>query len=299
MKLLKSISEYLKEINLPATKYPHFYVGRHEDSMQFVRRVLQPVKHELYSISIFVKGNGNRIKLNQTPAKQVLIRSPFRVIEWNFSDSDHISGVVVIFSNEFVKSNILWKNLLLDFPFFRHSAFFNEDLEQTLIDELYGYFTKIHECYYSDISEKFELIKSWLQIILLMLKQEYSKRINTDASIANTADNKLLSNFEDLLIQTLAKPDTNTDFKHASFYASRLFVHVNHLNSVVKAVTGKTTSEIIQEHLIREACAAMRQSDVPVKSISEMFNFSAPTHFIAFFKKHTGLTPKMYRQSVK
>jgi AraC family transcriptional activator of pobA len=299
MKFLKSIPEYLKEINLPAAKHPHFYVGRHEDNMQFVRRILPPVKHELYSISIFMNGDGSHIKLNQSPAKKVLIRSPFRTIEWDLSGNKHISGIVVIFSNEFIKENILWKNLLKDFPFFRHSAFFNEDFEQPFVDELYGYFNKIHEYYYSNVPGKFELIKSWLQIILLLLRNEYNKRIDRGTPAGNTNNNRLLANFEDLLIKTLEKHDADTDFRKASFYSSRLFVHVNHLNAVVKEATGKTTSEIIQEHLCQEASALLRQSDFPVKRISERFNFSATTHFIAFFKKHTGLTPKTYRESVK
>jgi AraC family transcriptional regulator, transcriptional activator of pobA len=298
MKFLKSIPEYLKEISLPAAKYPHFYVGRHEDNMQFVKRVLPPVKHELYSISIFMNGDNSQIRLNQDPAKKVLIRSPFRVIEWDLSGDRHISGIVVIFSSEFIKENILWKNLLLDFPFFRHSAFFNEDFEQTFIDELYGYFNKIHECYYGNIPEKFELIKGWLQIILLLLKNEYNKRIAKDTRLGNTINNRLVADFEDLLIKTLENPDTDTDFRKASFYSSRLCVHVNHLNAVVKEATGKTTSQIVQEHLCQMASALLRQSDFPVKQISERFNFSATTHFIAFFKKHTGLTPKIYRESV-
>jgi AraC family transcriptional regulator, transcriptional activator of pobA len=76
MKFLKSIPEYLKEISLPAAKHPHFYVGRHEDNMPFVKRVLPPVKHELYSISIFMNGDSNQIKLNQNPAKSI---DPFAI----------------------------------------------------------------------------------------------------------------------------------------------------------------------------------------------------------------------------
>lgn len=299
MKFLKSIPEYLKEINLPPTQYPHLYVGRHEDNMPFVKRILPPVKHELYSVSIFMNENSSHIKVNQNPAKKVLIRSPFRTIEWDLSGNKHVSGIFVIFSNEFIKENILWKNLLLDFPFFRHSAFFNEDFEQTFIDELYGYFNKVHEYYYSDVPGKFELIKSWLQIILLLLKNEYNRHINSNTPVGNTINNRLLANFEELLIKTLENPEADDDFRKASFYSSRLFVHVNHLNAVVKESTGKTTSDIIHEHICQQAAALLRQSDFPIKQISEKFNFSATTHFIAFFKKHTGLTPKTYRDSFK
>lgn len=130
------------------------------------------------------------------------------------------------------------------------------------------------------------------------MKQEYNKRIDTNTTTANVANNKLIADFEVLLIKTLEYPDTETDFRQASFYASQLFVHTNHLNAVVKQVTGKTTSEIIQEHIIRKASAELKQTAIPVKEIADHFNFSATTHFIAFFKKHTGLTPKQYRETV-
>ncbi len=295
MKFLKSITEYFKEVNLPLPKHPDFYVGRHEENIQKIKPVLLPTKHELYSISIFKSGN-ELVKLNSSTAKRVLVRSPFKTIEWNLGNKKSMQGIMIIFSENFIKTNILWQNFLIDFPFFRHSNFFNEHLSTSLTDELHLHFNKIYECYYSDIPEKWNLIKAYLQIALLLMKQEYNNRIDT-VTIANTNTNKLLADFEVLLIRTLENPPTETDFRQASFYATQLFVHTNHLNAVVKQVTGKTTSEIIQEHIIRKASTELRQTEIPVKEIADHFNFSATTHFIAFFKKHTGLTPKQYRES--
>lgn len=135
MKYLKSIAEYFKEVNLPLPKDPDFFVGRQEDAMHIIKPVLKPIKHELYSISV-IKSGDRLIKLDHSVTRKVFIRSPFKTIEWDFTDSKIRQGVVIIFSSEFIRNNILWNNCLLDFPFFRHSAFFNEDLAAPTIDEL-------------------------------------------------------------------------------------------------------------------------------------------------------------------
>ena len=296
MEFLKSLAEYFEATNMPPPKHPHFYVGKHEHNIRRVKKVLAPVKHELYSISLIIQGS-HIIKIGNAASKKVSIRSPFKSVGWDIRNETNIQGIIIIFSNEFVKENVLWSNLLIDFPFFRHSSFFNEDLDQQVVDELYGYFNKVYEYFHSDLADKFEFIKAWLQIALLQMRQEYNKRIDVTSSSVNAPANKLLSDFEVLLIHTLENPDADTEFRQPSFYASKLHVHVNHLNAVVKQATGKTTSEIIQEHIIRKASAQLKQTNMPIKTIAQYFNFSATTHFVAFFKKHTGLTPKEYRKS--
>lgn len=296
MKFLKSLTEYLEVANLPPPKHPFFYVGKYEENIKHIRKVLPPMRYEMYTISIITHGS-HIIKVDKASSKKVYVRSPFKSVEWDVRQDSDIRGIVIIFSNEFIKENIQWHDLLLEFPFFRHSNFFNEDLNEQAVDELYGYFNKIYDYYYSDLDDKFDFIKAWLQIVLLQLREEYNKRININSDAPHAPANKLLSDFEILLIHTLENPSAEKDFRQASFYASKLYVHVNHLNAVVKQATGKTTSDIIQEHVIRKASAQLKQTDMPVKLIAEYFNFSAPTHFIAFFKKHTGLTPKEYRKN--
>lgn len=296
MKLYKSIAAYFEAVNMPPPKHPYFYVGKYEQNIRYVKKFLPPVKYEMYSISILTRGS-HIIKVDKATTKKVYARSPFRTVEWDVRKDSDIKGIIVMFSNEFINENILWRDLLLEFPFFRHSNFFNEDIQAPLIDELYSYFNKIYDYYYSEQVDKFDFIKAWLQVSLLLMRQEYNKRIDINSKNHHVPANRLLANFEVLLIKTLENPEAGADIRQPSFYASKLYVHVNHLNAIVKHATGKTTSDIIQEYVIRKASAHLKQTDTPVKSIAEHFNFSAPTHFVAFFKKHTGLTPKQYRNS--
>ena len=84
-------------------------------------------------------------------------------------------------------------------------------------------------------------------------------------------------------------------FRSASDFAKQLNVHVNHLNRAVKATTGKTTLQIISEHIIQEAKILLKQSNKSVSEIAYALGFKEVSHFNNFFKKHTQMSPSKFR----
>jgi AraC family transcriptional regulator, transcriptional activator of pobA len=82
----------------------------------------------------------------------------------------------------------------------------------------------------------------------------------------------------------------------AQDFADQLAVHVNYLNRTLKAVTGKTTTQLITERVIQEARALLLHTDYTISQISYGLGFEEPTHFSQFFHKHTRITPSSLRQ---
>lgn len=82
----------------------------------------------------------------------------------------------------------------------------------------------------------------------------------------------------------------------AQDFADQLAVHVNYLNRTLKAVTGKTTTQLIAERVIQEARALLLHTDYTISQISYGLGFEEPTHFTQFFHKHTQITPSSLRQ---
>jgi AraC-like DNA-binding protein len=85
------------------------------------------------------------------------------------------------------------------------------------------------------------------------------------------------------------------DLRSASDYARQLNVHVNHLNRAVKEASGKTTSQLIAERILREAKILLKHSAWNVSEIAFALGFTEATHFNNFFKKHTTLSPLKFR----
>ncbi|AQX13229.1 AraC family transcriptional regulator [Elizabethkingia meningoseptica] len=83
--------------------------------------------------------------------------------------------------------------------------------------------------------------------------------------------------------------------KSVEFYAQTMMLSTRHLSSVMKAETGKTAGQMINEFIINEAKALLASTLKPVNEISDRLNFSDQYSFSHFFKKHLGMSPTEYR----
>ena len=78
-------------------------------------------------------------------------------------------------------------------------------------------------------------------------------------------------------------------------YASMMGITTKKLNQIAKENTGKTGKELINSYAILESKRLLAYSQDPIASIAQKLGFSEPTNLTKFFKKHSGLTPKEFR----
>jgi two-component system response regulator YesN len=64
----------------------------------------------------------------------------------------------------------------------------------------------------------------------------------------------------------------------------------------VRAETGKTFVELLNEHRIETAKELLRDTDWTINSITSFIGFKTPHHFQSLFREQTGMTPNTYRQ---
>jgi AraC family transcriptional regulator, transcriptional activator of pobA len=161
-----------------------------------------------------------------------------------------------------------------------------------------NFFQQIFDEYHSDNKDKFLFIQSFTQLLLLITKRYFDKStVNNETNQDNrTADILLVSRFQSLVETLMTNEEADTEIRYPSFYADKLMVHPNHLNAVVKRITGKTATNIIQNQLIISAKSLLRQTNLSAKEIAFRLHFTEPTHFNSFFKKATAFTPQQYRE---
>lgn len=146
----------------------------------------------------------------------------------------------------------------------------------------------------SDYTFKDELIRNYIgQIIHEALKMQPSETYPEPKNAAV----RITAVFLELLerqfpIENLNRP---LELRTAQDFAKQLSVHVNHLNSSVKEVTGKPTTTHIADRIIHEANALLRHTDWNIADIAYALGFDYPTYFNNFFKKKTGHIPKSVR----
>ena len=90
-------------------------------------------------------------------------------------------------------------------------------------------------------------------------------------------------------------PQEKLEMRSATDYAQRLSIHVNHLNRVVKQVTGKTTTEIIASRITKEAIRLLQDTQLNVAEVAYALGFEEQASFTGFLKRRTGKSPKEIR----
>lgn len=296
MKTITKINDYCKEVNIPLPKYSFFDVRRFEDKVKTENSKQKPFRHEFYAIGL--RHSGQNKEVNGEPLDaNLFFNSPYQIISWDVLPD--WKGWYILFDKDFISMNPTWKNFIVEFPFFQldKSIPFNLPMaDENLADNL---FEKISNEYHSGNNDKFQFIQSYTQLLLLLTKRYYLQLdFPNDTSKTNrTADILLVSRFQILIETVMADKSATAAIRQPAFYASRLNVHPNHLNAVVKRISGKTASQIIQNHLTTIAKSLLKQTALSAKEISFQLHFTEPTHFNAFFRKNTGLTPQQFRES--
>lgn len=79
------------------------------------------------------------------------------------------------------------------------------------------------------------------------------------------------------------------------YFADKICLSPNYFGDLVKSETGKTAQEYIQLKIVEMAKNAMLTPDLNTKQIADMLGFQQPQHFLRFFKREVGCTPKEYR----
>lgn len=109
---------------------------------------------------------------------------------------------------------------------------------------------------------------------------------------------RIVSTFQENLeshIENLIAGRTEMQLRVSDFAAMQN-LHENYLNAVIKSKTGKTAKACIAEKMIAEAQNLLLNTQLSNKEISYRLGFVECSHFSAYFKKYTGMTPQGYRQ---
>lgn len=207
-------------------------------------------------------------------------------------DTDQ-SGYFCVFTSEFITGN---KNgiELDELPIFKSDGYPIFELNDSETSEIELIFKKIHTEIDSDYAYKYDLIRNYVSELihfgqkLQPVTALYSKH-NSAARVSSLFIELLERQFP------IESPHQKVELKTAKDFATRLSVHVNHLNKVLKENTGKTTTELISNRLTQEAKILLKETNWNVSEIAYALGFEELAHFSNFFKKQTSLTPLSFR----
>ncbi len=84
--------------------------------------------------------------------------------------------------------------------------------------------------------------------------------------------------------------------RSVKFYADKMCLTSNYLSGEVKASSGRSALEWINDYVILEAKTLLMYTTLSVQEISYRLNFPTQSSFGKYFKKQTGVGPKDFRK---
>lgn len=136
------------------------------------------------------------------------------------------------------------------------------------------------------------LIISNIEVLLKYCMRFYERQFITREDMNHDA----LARFERLLDDYLYSDKAAKEgIPTVKYFANKICLSPNYFGDLVKQETGKTAQEYIQLKMIAVAKERMLDPAGTIKQISVSLGFQHPQHFVRFFKRQEGCTPKEFR----
>ncbi|MCJ8210957.1 helix-turn-helix transcriptional regulator [Mucilaginibacter sp. RS28] len=222
----------------------------------------------------------------------LLFATPKIPYHWLPADADQ-TGMFCIFTPDFLPSSKTGVNLD-ELPIFQPSQFPAFELNTEEVKEVEYIFRKMLKEIDSDYKYKYDLLRN---LVLELI--HYGQKLQPMSALSDVqnASQRISSLFIELLERQfpLDSSAQRLTLRTAKDYADRLAVHVNHLNKVLKEVTGSTTTDIIGKRIVQEAKILLKQTNWTVSEIAYLLGFDDVAYFSNYFKKQTSESPLAYR----
>ena len=250
----------------------------------------QPHQLKFYNLIFFTQGTGKHfVDFNWYPVQQNSLVYLTKEQVNAFEFSEQLKGYCIIFTEEYFVN--CFSNLTEDFVF----RLFNPELFSPILQipqnsEFFDYFNLLFKEYNHKKSFNQKNIVNALFTILIS-KAEAIKQHQT-FYIKDSSKVLLYQNFTSLIQDNLAQS------RSANFYAKQLAITYKHLNTICKELVNKTAKSVIDDFIILQAKRNLINSTRSSTELAYKLGFEDPTNFTKYFKKHTGLTPKLFIKSL-
>ena len=257
-------------------------------------KVAYPHRHDdFYEILYITNGTGvYTIDLHSFEIKPetVFFLSPGQIHELELSED--IKGFIFLFTSAFYHLNKSNPFKIFELPFFYSLSqespplVLKAEIEKNTISELFKRSVSEND---NDFAEKDDAIRALLDLVLISCKRFYPS-ISGEKSIKGLV---LVKRFKQIIEE---KCSENLSVKE---YSDLLQITPNHLSETVKQLTGRTSTDLINDRIIMEIKRMLLQTELSISEIGYKLNFSDQSYFSKYFKKLTGQTPLQYRSSEK
>ncbi len=253
-----------------------------------------PHRHSYYTLILINKADGiHRIDFKEYSIVNKSIHFIYPGQVHQFITNSRPDGWVLNFSPDFLIHNNIFPEIVNGVYLYNSTG---DSPPLLLSNDEYSNFAEImhqiNKYYNSNIKYQYEALGSLLKLLFINANSHCSLSSNSMMKEA-TGTNHILIKFKD-------KIEDEYNHTHKVYdYAEMLNVTSDYLNKSIKAHTGKSAKEFIQERVLLESKRLLLFSDKTNKELAYYLGFEEPAHFNNFFKKMVGTTPGEFRETAR
>ncbi len=135
------------------------------------------------------------------------------------------------------------------------------------------------------------IIISHIEVFLDYCLRFYERQFYTREII----NSSIMDRFNAVLDEYMAKDIREKGLPTVAYFADSLNLSAGYFGELVKNTTGNNAKDVIAERLVCAARELLNDMTLSVTQVGDMLGFEYPQHFVRFFKRRTGHTPKEYR----
>ncbi|GAB3641374.1 helix-turn-helix domain-containing protein [Spirosoma arcticum] len=217
----------------------------------------------------------------------------YKSFAWDQLDEVYL----VTLSEAFLKENV-HADIFEDFSFLLAETVPPKVLDPALFAEFDQLCQQLLTEYAKRCPQRNRIIGALLVVMLLKIKTYFWQDYNP--IYEGNRSSQIVREFKRCLEQhfrELNQPDVkNPKALRVQDCAEAQHLHPNYLSTVIKTKTGKSVSTWITEKTVIEAKSMLKNTALSVKEIAYRLGFIEATHFSNYFRKHTGVSPVLYRR---
>jgi AraC family transcriptional regulator, transcriptional activator of pobA len=267
--------------NLLKADFDKFFIVKVEDMIKLMKLPVPPTRGITHTLIYLYEGYIEMTigsTLYKIHKNECLLVPAGQVFSIGDVDVNSGKGYLLNFHNDVVAGKFfefltVWGNPVVQF---------NQAVVLQLVKRLHGLYTE-------QGIRHLKLIQAYLITLLCEVEAAYRPLSQSTQTKSVALTNK----FKELLFTHIKTKHLVTD------YAAMLHITPNHLNKVVKQITGKSPTRWIDETLVMEAKVLLHQTGYTITEIATEIGFLDASYFGRLFKKYEGQTPLAFRKKIE
>ncbi|KUJ63906.1 DNA-binding protein [Flavobacteriaceae bacterium CRH] len=266
----------------------HFFCLKMQEIMQ-LKYPVPPSKHSCHTL-LFITSGTHVMKVGyeeyETVSNEIIMVPAGQIFSIKDVNIKH-TGYVCQFHPDILIGKYASREILNDFDFLKISGNPKITLTNDEANAVTSILNRLEQEYTGNDIANLNIVQAYLIALFYEMNKNSVKTPKSTSAAA-----VITGKFKELI------HDNIKTHHQVHYYASELNVTPNHLNKSVKATTGKSAAQWIDETILLEAKYLLFQTTLSVSEIAVQVGHEDHSYFSRFFKKQEGITPVQYRKLI-